>query len=56
MTTTPPAAAPATPATVAPAGAGPITMMAIGLWVIVGSLLAYGVVMTAIKATALFTG
>mgnify|MGYP007022194226 CR=1 FL=1 len=32
-----------------------ITMLATGLWVIVGSLLAYGVVMTAIKAVQLFS-
>lgn len=33
-----------------------ITALATGLWVVVGSLLAYGIVMTAIKASALFTG
>lgn len=31
-------------------------VMASLLWVIVGSLLAYGIVQTAIKASALFTG
>lgn len=38
-------------------GAGAsITIMATVLWVIVGSLLAYGIVQTVIKASALFTG
>ena len=33
-----------------------ITALATGLWVVVGSLLAYGITMTVIKAAALFTG
>ena len=37
----------------APVGA-PVRAMALGLWVVVGSLLAYGVLQTAIKAAALF--
>lgn len=38
-------------------GAGAsITLMASALWVIVGVLLAYGIVQTVIKASALFTG
>lgn len=32
-----------------------ITALATGMWVIVGALLAYGVVMTAIKAVQLFS-
>jgi hypothetical protein len=31
-----------------------VRAMALGLWVVVGSLLAYGVLQTAIKAAALF--
>jgi hypothetical protein len=31
-----------------------ITSLAIGLWVVVGSLLGYGILQTAIKASALF--
>lgn len=53
-TTTLPADAPAVPAT--GAQGAPIRVMAIGLWGVVGSLLGYGVLMTVIKATALFTG
>lgn len=30
------------------------TTLALGLWVVVGSLLAYGVLQTALKASALF--
>jgi hypothetical protein len=37
------------------AGAGAsVRGMALGLWTVVGGLLAYGIVMTAIKASALF--
>jgi hypothetical protein len=32
----------------------PVRAMAIGLWGVVGSLLAYGVLQTALKAAALF--
>lgn len=39
--------------TVAADGA-PVRLMALGLWGVVGSLLAYGVVQTALKAAALF--
>lgn len=59
MTTTldreaPTPAAPAAPA--APAVGTPRTtrIVASGLWVFVGGLLAYGIVQTAIKAAALF--
>jgi hypothetical protein len=38
-----------------PAGGGvQIRSLAIGLWAVVGSLLGYGIVVTAIKASALF--
>ena len=37
------------------AGVG-ITALATGLWVVVGSLLAYGITLTVIKASALFVG
>ena len=41
--------------TEAPAAVGaPIKTMALALWGVVGSLLTYGIVMTVIKATALF--
>jgi len=36
------------------AGPGAIRVMAIVLWVVVGSFLAYGVAETALKASALF--
>lgn len=36
------------------AGAAPIRVMALALWVVVGSLLAYGIAQTVIKASALF--
>ena len=40
----------------APVAAGaPVRVMAIGLWAVVGSLLCYGITMTAIKAAALFS-
>lgn len=43
------------PAPEAAAGsAGRATSLAVGLWVVVGSLLAYGVLQTALKASALF--
>ena len=38
------------------AAAGSVRAMAIGLWGVVGTLLGYGVLQTAIKASALFTG
>ncbi len=38
------------------ATAGPVRIMALGLWGVVGSLLAYGIAMTVIKASALFAG
>lgn len=41
-------------AAVAPAG--PVRLMALGLWGVVGSLLTYGIAMTVIKASALFAG
>ncbi|MCL3861363.1 hypothetical protein [Actinotalea sp. K2] len=44
---------PVTPA--APAGVV-IRGMAMGLWLVVGTLLGYGVLQTALKATALFGG
>jgi hypothetical protein len=44
----------AAPPATAAAVAAPIRIMAMGLWGVVGSLLTYGVVMTAIKAAALF--
>ena len=40
----------------APHSGAVITAMATGLWVVVGSLLAYGITMTVIKASALFVG
>lgn len=42
------------PAPVAVAVGAPVRIMALGLWAIVGSLLLYGVSMTALKAAALF--
>lgn len=48
-----PTAAPEEPAV---AAGGSVRAMAIGLWGVVGALLAYGVLQTAIKASALFTG
>jgi len=33
---------------------GPVRSMSLGLWVVVGLLLSYGVVQTAMKAAALF--
>lgn len=47
---------PATPAAEPQRAGASITTMATGLWVVVGSLLSYGIVMTVIKASALFTG
>lgn len=44
---------PAAPEVPAAVGA-PIKTMALVLWGVVGSLLTYGIVMTVIKATALF--
>lgn len=41
-------------ATVAQAVGTRATTLALGLWVVVGSLLAYGVLQTALKASALF--
>lgn len=38
----------------APGGLGGIRTLALGLWVLVGSLLVYGISQTAIKAAALF--
>lgn len=38
------------------AAGGSVRAMAIGLWGVVGTLLGYGVLQTAIKASALFTG
>jgi|GEM_PF-1310530 len=32
-----------------------VRLMAIGLWVVVGSLLAYGIFQTVVKASALFS-
>jgi hypothetical protein len=49
----PAAVAAAVPAVPAP-GASRITSLAVGLWVVVGGLLAYGVLQTVIKASALF--
>ena len=46
-------AAPARPGPARPAGAG-VRTAALAQWVVVGSLLAYGVSQTAIKAAALF--
>lgn len=40
--------------TPAQAGGTRATSLALGLWVVVGSLLAYGVLQTALKASALF--
>ncbi len=40
----------------APHSGAVITALATGLWVVVGSLLAYGITMTVIKASALFVG
>lgn len=39
-----------------PAGGayGPVRAMSLALWVVVGSLLAYGIAQTVIKASALF--
>ena len=61
MATLAPAAAPteAAPAAVsadvvAGPAAGTVRVMALGLWGVVGSLLGYGIVMTVIKASALF--
>lgn len=45
--------APAVPEAPAKVGA-PIKAMALSLWGVVGSLLTYGIVMTAIKAASLF--
>lgn len=46
---------PAVTAAGSPAAAGaPVRAMALGLWVVVGSLLAYGVLQTVLKAAALF--
>ncbi len=39
---------------VAAPAAGRVTVMAVALWAVVGSLLAYGIAMTVIKASALF--
>jgi len=39
-----------------PRSGAAITALATGLWVVVGSLLAYGITMTVIKASALFVG
>lgn len=38
-----------------PSGSGAVRAAAIGLWAVVGSLLAYGVLQTAVKAAALLT-
>jgi len=38
----------------ATAKGAPVRAMALALWVVVGSLLAYGVAQTALKASALF--
>lgn len=52
--------APTTPDTDAAADAvaatqpAPVRLMALGLWGVVGSLLSYGIIMTVIKASALF--
>lgn len=51
--------APTTPDTETAAAAAatqpaPVRLMALGLWGVVGSLLSYGIVMTVIKASALF--
>ncbi|GIG40473.1 MFS transporter small subunit [Cellulomonas phragmiteti] len=35
-------------------GSAPVRALAIALWVVVGSLLAYGIAQTVIKASALF--
>ncbi len=43
-----------TPKDDAPRVSALITPLAMGLWVLVGGLLAYGVTMTVIKAAALF--
>ena len=46
---------PAPVAVAVPVAVGaPVRIMALGLWGVVGSLLLYGVTMTAIKAAALF--
>lgn len=57
-TETTPSEAPAAVATAAAPGMrdAPVRAMALGLWGVVGSLLAYGVLQTAIKAAALFGG
>jgi hypothetical protein len=57
MATTLAPTAPDTDAAVAAVPAtqpAPVRLMALGLWGVVGSLLAYGIVMTVIKASALF--
>lgn len=38
----------------APAGPAAVRTMALALWVVVGSLLAYGIAQTVVKASALF--
>ena len=49
-------AVPADPTEPAPVAVGaPVRAMAMGLWVVVGSLLCYGTAMTALKAAALFS-
>lgn len=57
-TETTPSEAPAAVATTAASSmpGAPVRAMALGLWGVVGSLLAYGVLQTAIKAAALFGG
>jgi hypothetical protein len=57
-TTTTPAPAPVTgpaPTLLTPAAGASVRTMAIVLWAVVGSALTYGIVMTALKASALFS-
>lgn len=51
----PEATEPVTQEAVAPTPGAPIRLMAMGLWGVVGTLLAYGVLQTVLKATALFS-
>lgn len=53
-TTTDDVAAAAVDETAAPAAGSAIRVAAVALWGVVGSLLAYGVLQTALKASALF--
>lgn len=55
VTTEAPVAAPEHAPVATSAVAAPVRVMALTLWAVVGSLLTYGVTMTAIKAAALFS-